>query len=273
MITFLNRVNLNLKQFLGLLGALLIFVVSLCLPSFDFISVGGIRTIGLLVSFLVILITSALPVVVTSILFIGLVSMSLGTSPEAPALGLKSLQSSLHYSLSGFSEPVVYFTLASFGLTAAITTTPLSKRILKGLLKLFGNNIQTVILAIMITACLISSLISNVPTCAVFSGIAINFLDLYDKEEDKKKTGKALMIAIPIASMIGGMMTPAGSSINLMAIGILEKTCGVTISFVQWMIAGVPLAIVMLPLSWLLVCKIYKPVQVGKEKIKPFADN
>ncbi|MFA6830550.1 MAG: anion permease, partial [Bacilli bacterium] len=134
MITFLNRVNLNLKQFLGLLGALLIFVVSLCLPSFDFISVGGIRTIGLLVSFLVILITSALPVVVTSILFIGLVSMSLGTSPEAPALGLKSLQSSLHYSLSGFSEPVVYFTLGSFGLTAARTTTPLSKRILKGLL-------------------------------------------------------------------------------------------------------------------------------------------
>lgn len=125
----------------------------------------------------------------------------------------------------------------------------------------------------MITACLISSLISNVPTCAVFSGIALNFLDLYKKEEDKKKTGKALMIAIPIASMIVGMMTPAGSSINLMAIGILEKTCGVTISFVQWMLAGIPLAIVMLPLSWILICKIYKPVQVRKEDIKTFADN
>lgn len=128
MTTFLKKINLNFKQFIGLILALIVFVVSLVLPSFDSISIGGIRTIGLLISFLIVLITSALPVVVTSILFIGLISMSLGTSPEANSLGLNSLQGSLHYSLSGFSEPVVYFTLASFGLTAAITTTPLPKK-------------------------------------------------------------------------------------------------------------------------------------------------
>ena len=123
----------------------------------------------------------------------------------------------------------------------------------------------------MLFAALVSSIISNVPTCAVFMAIGLDFLNLYDNEEDKKKTGRVFMIAIPIASMIGGMMTPAGSSINLIAIGLLEAYNGSTISFVEWMLAGVPLALVLLPLAWFLIIKIYKPVEVSTEKIKDFS--
>ena len=269
---FLNKINIKPKAFFGLIIALLIYIISLCIPSIGMLSDGGIRVIGLFLSFLIILITDALPVVVTSLIFLGLMAMSLGTAGNAADVGIGSLQGALSYSLSGFSEPVVYFTLASFGLTAAITTTPLSKRILKGLLKIFGKNIKSVLLAIMIASCIISSMISNVPTCAVFMGVALNFLNLYKDKQEKRKTAKAFLIAVPIASMIGGMMTPAGSSINLMAIGILERTTGTTITFAQWMVAGIPLAIIMLPLAWWLITIIYKPVNVNNEDIKTFAD-
>jgi len=95
-------------------------------------------------------------------------------------------------------------------------------------------------------------------------------VNLYKNEDERKRSARAFMIAIPVASMIGGMMTPAGSSINLLAIGQLEALSGMTVSFVQWMCAGIPLAIVMIPLSWWIMCRIYKPAEVTADQIQKF---
>lgn len=102
--------------------------------------------------------------------------------------------------------------------------------------------------------------------------ISLEFLKLYDNEEDRRKSGRTFMIAIPIASMIGGMMTPAGSSVNLIAISQLEKYNGTTVPFVQWMCAGIPMAIVLVPLAWFLMVKIYKPARVPRQSIEKFVD-
>ncbi len=68
-------------------------------------------------------------------------------------------------------------------------------------------------------------------------------------------------------------MTPAGSSINLIAIGLLEKNYDVTISFVKWMAVGIPLAVVLLPIAWFLLIKVFKPAPLSKEKIQEFVSN
>ncbi len=245
------------KQVIGIVGAVLVLVVSLFLPAMGDISQVGMRTIGMLAAFLILLVTEALPVVVISLIFCALMPL-LGVVP------------SFGKALSGYSEPIVFFTLASFGIAAALTNIPLSQRMLRALLRVFGKNVGLVLLAMMSSCALFSSIVSNVPTCAIFMTLALSFLDVYEKEEDRKKTGRAFMIAIPVASMIGGMMTPAGSSINLLAIGQLEALTGTTISFVQWMCAGIPLCIVMIPLAWWLMCKIYKPAEVTPEQVQRF---
>lgn len=118
-----------------------------------------------------------------------------------------------------------------------------------------------------------SSIVSNVPTCAIFMAISLEFIKVYEREEDRRHTGKAFMIAIPVSSMIGGMMTPAGSSINLIAVSQLEKYNGTTVSFVQWMCAGIPLAVVVVPLAWFLMVKVYRPAPVSRENIGRFIDS
>lgn len=203
------------------------------------------------------LITEALPIVITSITFCALMPL-LHVTPN------------LSQALVGYCEPIVFFTLASFGIASALTNIPLSKRVLRKLLKVFGKNIKTVLLAIMICCALVSSIVSNVPTCAIFMSISIGFLEMYDNEEDKKRSGRAFMIAIPVASMIGGMMTPAGSSINLLAISLLEKQTGLTISFVEWMCAGIPLTVILIPVAWAIICRVYKPVNLSHEQIAAF---
>lgn len=241
----------------GLSLTIIVILISFCIPGNTYLDVKGIRTVGVLVSFLIMLVTEALPVVVTSLVYCGLM----------PLLGITE---NLAEALSGYSQPIVFFTLASFGIAAALTEIPLSQRILRKLLEMFGQGIESVLLAMMVACAVFSSIVSNVPTCAIFMAISLDFLKLYEDETDRRKTGRAFMIAIPIASMIGGMMTPAGSSINLIAISQLEIYTGADVSFIQWMVAGIPMSLVLIPLAWWLAIKIYKPVPVMKEKIQQF---
>ena len=251
---------MNTKKWVGFAAATAAIVAAQFLPAMGSLSVQGIKTVGLRVAYLIMLVTEALPVVVTSLLFCGLM----------PILGVTN---GLGTALSGYAQPIVFFTLASFGIAAAITTTPLSKRILRALMRAFGISNETALLAIMICAAIVSSLVSNVPTCAIFMAISLSFVDLYKEEAARRTTARAFMIAVPVASMIGGMMTPAGSSINLLAIAQLESLTGKTITFIQWMCAGIPLTLVMVPLAWFLIIKIYKPVQVSRQEIQNFVNN
>lgn len=251
---------MNKKQVIGCVLAILIILISLLIPQIGSINGAGVRTLGVLISFLVILVTGALSVVVTSLIFCALM----------PLLGVTS---SFQEALSGFSQPIVFFTMASFGIAIAITSTPISKRVLRALMRRSGYKIERVILAVMLCTAMVSSVVSRVPTCAVFMAISLGFLKLYDNPAEEKRSGRAFMIAVPVASMIGGMVTPTGSSVNLLALSLLEEQTGQTITFIQWMSAGVPLVLLMLPLAWFLIIKIYKPAPVSSEKIEGFIDS
>jgi len=67
------------------------------------------------------------------------------------------------------------------------------------------------------------------------------------------------MIGIPVASLIGGVATPAGSSINILALFQIEQFGKVQVSFLQWMGLGIPITIVLTPVSWWVLMRCYPP--------------
>jgi sodium-dependent dicarboxylate transporter 2/3/5 len=175
--------------------------------------------------------------------------------------------------LSVFANPILFFVIDTFSLSAALSKVPLAKRILLVLLKLLGRSVNLFVLAVMGATFLISSIMSNIPATAMFIPIVISFLDLYDNEADKKKTGRCMMIGLAIAGMVGGIITPAGSSNNLISLSLLELYGKVTIRFLDWMIICSPIAFFILPVSWLLLIFIFKPVPVSSEKITRFIES
>ena len=71
--------------------------------------------------------------------------------------------------------------------------------------------------------------------------------------------GKAVMMGIPIGALIGGVGTPAGSSINVLGLTMIEQNGGARIPFLHWMAIGIPMVIVLLPTTaWVLV-KFFPP--------------
>ena len=249
--------SISKKQIVGFALAAIILVGMFFFPEVEVLSPAGVKTVGMVLAFLAILITEALPLTVICWTFLGLMPL-LGVTPTFSA------------ALSGFSNQVVFFILASFGIAAGFTALPLSRRILVVLLKRFGKNVSSMLFAIMLCNTIISSIVSSVPTCTVFMAICLSFLDLYENEADRKRAGRAFMIGVPLTSMIGGMMTPAGSSINLLGIGLLEQFTGQTITFVQWMMVGIPLTVVTLPVAWFILVKVYKPTEINPTLVKGF---
>lgn len=248
------------RQIVGRGLAVGVLLLTLIAPVPAGLTLEGRNAIGLTLFFLALLVTEALPIAVSSLLTVGL----------APVLNVTQ---GFAGAVVGYAHPVIFFIIASFGIAGAITAVPITKRFLLALLNKAGNRIERVLFAMMAAASGLSFFMSNVPTCAIMMSIALEFIDLVEEEAQKKSVGKAFMIAIPVATMIGGMATPASSSLNLLAISLLEQYTGATISFVQWMAIGIPLVIILLPFAWFLILKVYKPAQIDPEKVNKYKES
>ena len=217
----------------------------------------GQSTIGLTLFFLILLISEALPITLASLLTVGL----------TPILGVSERFAE---AVIGFSHPVVFFIIASFAIAGAVVNVPLPRRALLFLVRRTKPKVEMILLSMMIATAAVSFFISNVPACAIMMVVALEFIGVTEEGSEKKSIGKTFMIAIPVATMIGGIATPASSSLNLLALSLLYGQTGITVSFVHWMVIGIPLIIVLIPLAWWLMVKVYMPQAIDEEKIKMY---
>ena len=96
--------------------------------------------------------------------------------------------------------------------------------------------------------------------------------DAVKQEVIKSNFGTALMLGIAYAASIGSLSTIIGTPPNTLMVGYLADAHGIEIGFGQWMLVGVPLAVVLLALCWFLLTKLlFKPeiseIPGGKELI------
>jgi sodium-dependent dicarboxylate transporter 2/3/5 len=99
----------------------------------------------------------------------------------------------------------------------------------------------------MIGTAAIPALVSDVPACAIFMALSLPILTKINAQPGTSNMGKAMMMGIPIAALIGGVATPAGSSINIPGINLLQSAAGIDMTFLQWMAIGVPMVLVLIP--------------------------
>jgi sodium-dependent dicarboxylate transporter 2/3/5 len=78
--------------------------------------------------------------------------------------------------------------------------------------------------------------------------------------EERRHFGTALMLGIAYACSIGGMSTLIGTPPNAFLAGFMLESYGVTIGFAEWMMLGVPIVVVGLPLCYLLLTRIVFPI-------------
>ena len=144
-----------------------------------------------------------------------------------------------------FSSSVIWLLLGGFFLASAMTKTKLNETLMKMTLRMAGTNPRNVLIWVMITATLISTVMSNAATTAMLVAALLPLLN----SQGKSNFTRALLLGVAVAATCGGMATIIGNTPNALAAGMLEKN-GIEIDFLDWMSYGVPVTIVLGILTW-----------------------
>ena len=239
------------KSLIGVILAAICVTVTYLLPGSEELSHEGITALGVLGMASILWISNTLPFGVTGLLALVMLVL-LGVSDMASVF-------------VGFSNSSVIFVITVFCLTAAVMNTKLTLRLINKLLRWAGSSAEKLVLAYMAAAALLSSVMSNVPVTVLFLGLAQPVLKAVGAKPGSSRLGKCLMIGIPFAAVNGGMATPAGSSFNVLAMGVFESIAGKPLTFLQWMAVGLPTAIVATLVCWICLVKIFKPEAINEE--------
>lgn len=243
---------MNRRKIIGLIIGIAILIITALMPAPEGLSMAGKNALGLLLAGIALWVTEAIPLAISAMLLMILLPIY-GVTPELGEV------------FKDFMSPVLFFIIATFAMTTIIMNTPLAIRITDRILSWAGDSSSKLVFGFIAAAALLSTIMSNVPTCALFMALGLTVLDrTLGAKPGESNLGKCLMIAIPFGAMIGGAGTPAGTSINLMAMFLLEEAAGVHITFLNWMIMALPMVILMVPICWLTIVNIYKPEPIRR---------
>ena len=95
----------------------------------------------------------------------------------------------------------------------------------------------------------------NTATAAVLIPVAITIAQQVPRPEDGRKALSVLILAIGYSSSIGAIATIMGSGENAIASGLLQQLYG--FGFIDWMKYGLPVALLLIPLAWLLLPRLF----------------
>jgi len=162
---------------------------------------------------------------------------------------------------SAYYSPTMFLILGGAFIALAIERTGLHRRLALGILNTLGKEggSTRLLLAFMIATALLSTLISNTSTALIMMPMALAVLVGGGVAGDEREgLSGALPLGIAFAASIGGLGTLIGSPTNPIAVGLLFETAGVRISFAQWMLFGMPIVLLGVPLAAAIIAKVQR---------------
>lgn len=145
-----------------------------------------------------------------------------------------------------FSDDIIFLFMGGFLLAKALEVLRFDKKIALHLLTLpyVAGNLKRTILALYAITAVLSMWVSNTATTAMMIPIVIGIVKgLELKERELKST---LLLGVAYAATIGGLGTPIGSPPNLIALGMLNHLANIKVTFLQWLLFGLPLVVIMI---------------------------
>lgn len=167
-----------------------------------------------------------------------------------------------------YANPVIFLFLGGFLIAAGVERSGLHRRIALRIVRAVGSSPRQILLGFMLATAALSAGVSNTATVALMLPMALSVIAASrgGSEAERAGFGTALMLGIAYSASIGGLATLIGTPPNALLAGWASETLGRTIGFGGWMILGVPLAAISLPICWALLVRLHPmPVREGSD--------
>jgi sodium-dependent dicarboxylate transporter 2/3/5 len=251
------------RQLLGLWLGPLLFILMLVIPAPAGMEPAAQKMAALALLMATWWMCESLPIPATSLLPIVLF----------PWLGILSTGKAA----APYANHLIFLFMGGFIIALSMQRWNLHRRIAMNIVKVVGFSPSRLILGFMVATAALSAFVSNTATTVMMMPIGLAIIThviTEGKKEGLDKTidfspehfafGLNLMLGIAYAASIGGVATLIGTPPNTVLAGYLNKTYGYEITFARWMMFGVPLVLVLLPLCWLWLTKVANPMKLKK---------
>lgn len=235
------------RRWIGLgLGPVLAALLYVLLP--NSLSADGKATAAIAVVMAVWWVTEAIPLAATALLPLVLF----------PLLGVAEVGDVT----APYASDIIFLFMGGFIIGLAMQRWDLHKRFALRTVLLVGTSPVRLIAGFMIATAFLSMWVSNTATAVMMLPVGVSVLGLVLQLGDGKgdpNFATALMLGIAYSASIGSLSTIIGTPPNAVLVGYLSEQ-GISIGFGEWMLFGLPIAIVFLFFAWLVLAKlVFRP--------------
>ena len=197
-----------------------------------------------------------------------------------PLLGIASVGEAT----APYANPVIYLFLGGFLLAAGMQRWSLHRRFALSVIRVFGVKPRSVILGFMIASAVLSMFVSNTATAIMMLPIAMSVFELVEGQSRSGRSGTgqsqaghpqtehsqaerrnfeiALVLSVAYGCNVGGIGTLIGTPPNALLAGFFQETYGVEIGFLDWMLVGMPIVLISLPVIFFLLTRVLFPIRM-----------
>ncbi|OAN18071.1 Anion transporter [Photobacterium jeanii] len=154
--------------------------------------------------------------------------------------------------LSNFANPIIFLFLGGFALAAALHKQELDKAIADKVLLIAKGRMSVAVFMLFGVTAFLSMWISNTATTAMMLPLVLGVLNKVNAKSERS-TYVFVLLGIAYCASIGGIATVVGSPPNAIA------AAEVGLNFTEWMAFGLPISLILLPITVLLLYVLLKP--------------
>jgi solute carrier family 13 (sodium-dependent dicarboxylate transporter), member 2/3/5 len=163
-----------------------------------------------------------------------------------------------------YASPVIFLLLGGFMLALTLERWQLHRRLALMILVRTGDRPDAIVFGFMLATALLSMWVSNSATTMMMIPIALSVISriVAGREDQDGTFAVLLLLVIAYAASIGGLGTIIGTPPNALAVGYLAEHYDIHIGFAEWMLVGVPVVIILIPLCWWIMTRWIYPVNL-----------
>lgn len=179
-----------------------------------------------------------------------------------PLLGIATINATA----APYGNEVIFLFMGGFLIGLAIEKWNLHRRIALSIVNVTGTSGDRIILGFIVATGAISMWLSNTATTMMMFPIAVSVIKVIGDGKDEKQMRNfslCLMLAIAYSSNFGGIATIIGTPPNVAYVSYINKRFGYEISFLDWMIICLPIALILMFTLYIVTVKLLFPNKIS----------
>jgi len=247
-------------KYWGVLAAFAALAAVCVMPAPAGLPVAGQYMLGLLLFSVILWTTEAVDYAISAVLIVALTALLLGSAPDLTKPGqIIGTGPALGIALGGFANSALALVAAATFLSAAMTVTGLDKRIALFILSHVGTRTNRVVIGAILVGFVLAFLVpSTTARVACIVPIMMGVIAAFGVDRKSRLAG-VLMITTAQAASIWNVGIKTAAAQNMVAVGFIEKTLKVSITWLDWFIAAAPWAVIMSLVLYVVMMKMMPP--------------